>query len=102
MFESAGTIGTIIANSALELNKSFDLKNSILNMQDNSLTLQAGANILNGYIVNTSDPIGKGNPVIQSTTFEGNINIKGRVLIGANVTMNGTVTVVDTIYYDGY
>ncbi len=46
--------------------------------------------------------MGKGNPVIQSTTYEGNINIKGRVLIGANVTMNGTVTVVDTIYYDGY
>lgn len=46
--------------------------------------------------------MGKGNPVIQSTTNEGNINIKRRVLIGANVTMNGTVTVVDTIYYDGY
>ncbi len=101
IFESAfkvtDSLGTIIANSALEFSQDINLNSCILDMQNNSLTLNGGsATVYNGRVINTGDLVGRGSPTLDNITYEGYTNIKG-LFQAKDATIKGTLTVVDTL-----
>jgi hypothetical protein len=91
------TLGKYIAISPLYFKGSFELKGATLNMQSNSLTLYGNGNISDGLVTNTGDLIGKGNAALSNITYNGNINIKGIIIISSNVNFIGNVTITDTL-----
>ena len=113
-FKSSDSLGLIVAGSNLAFTTGFDLGKSTLDMKTFGVTLYSSSgNISNGSVINAKDIIGVPTrdayyvyyPILDNVTYDGNPNIKGRVLINSNVTMKGAVTVTDTVeektgYYD--
>jgi len=99
-FQSLDSLCTIRATSGILFTQPFDLKKGILNMQSFPLTLAASANVSNGKVINTNDLILIEGAALNSVTYVGTPNLRGLVQIyasGYEVTMEGTVTIIDTL-----
>lgn len=97
VFTSSDSLGKIIAASALEFTREFNLNGSVFDMKSYPLTLNGGsASIYGGRVINTASFTGKKSPTLNNITYEGNPNIKGVFLI-RDVTVKGTLTVTDTV-----
>jgi hypothetical protein len=101
-FAAMDTLTSFTAISPLNFQNSFDLKGGSLNMQSNALTLDGAGALAYGSVVNTGDLIGKGSASLGNITYKGNINLKSITIISTNVTLEGTVTVTDTLQSIGY
>ncbi len=97
LFASADTLGDIVAATPLVFRNGFNLNRSRLNMQSNALTLEASGNIHTGRVINTADLTVRDGAVLSNITYQGSINLKRLVRIGVGVTMEGIVTVTDTL-----
>lgn len=97
LFESSDALGDFVAVTPLVFQKAFDLKESTLKLQSNSLTLEASGNIHNGRVINVADLTVRDGAVISNITYQGLINLKRVAQIGSGVTMEGAVTVNDTL-----
>ena len=96
--------GGITAATPMHFTESFNLGNSVLNMQEHALILETtSANVWNGVVVNTRDLILIENPALSNIVYRGDyINLKGHVRVASNVILQGNVTVADTLQNIGH
>ncbi len=107
VFQSAFIVATssvsVRAGSDLAFTAGFDLGGATLDMQSFAVTLTGGsANIYNGNVVNAKDLIGMpasgtNYPVLDNITYDGTMNIRGRVQINSSVIVKNSLTVTDTL-----
>ncbi|HLP18491.1 MAG TPA: T9SS type A sorting domain-containing protein [Bacteroidota bacterium] len=96
-FASLDTLGTFTALSPLHFKGAFNLKGAALNMQSYGLTLEGNGSPSNGSVTNTADLTGKSGSALNNITYKGAANLKSIVIVGSNVTFEGTLTVTDTL-----
>jgi uncharacterized membrane protein len=106
-FESAISVDaaarpTVAAGSDISITASFDLGTSSLDMKSFAVTLNGpSASITNGTVLNAKDvigvPVSGSYPVMNSITYDGTPNVKGRIQVNSSVTLKGTVTITDTL-----
>jgi hypothetical protein len=95
---------TLNATSPLHFKRPFNLGKGTLNAQQHTIMLESTGNINNGQVTNTRDLRLFGGAGLSNITYVGSINLRGVVQIGNFVTMQGPVTVIDTLQnnYYGY
>ena len=93
-----------VASSNLHFTRPFNLANGTFDANQSLITLEGNGNIRDGLVINTSQlKLIKG-AALSEVGYSGDIQLLGTVRIGVNVTMNGSVTVIDTLTnaYYGY